>query len=85
MQKRTTYTAIDVEYRELKARGWRYLRKGMFFLMVCLLIAEIFEAMDWPFTNVIVQSATIAGWVALWKPMEILLYDVPELRERRKK
>jgi hypothetical protein len=81
------YHATD--YASLRERGWLYLRKGLLFLAICLIASRLLDrlddALDFPFMHLITESLTIVGWVALWKPIEIFLYDLPELKERKKK
>ena len=38
--------------------------------------------MAFPWHHLLSESVTIAGWVALWKPIEMFLYDLPEMRRR---
>jgi hypothetical protein len=54
---------------------------GMFFLAGRMLIRSIGEN---AFTTVLTESLIIGGWVAMWRPLEIFLYDWwPILGERR--
>jgi hypothetical protein len=56
---------------------------GLSFLGLCLLIIELLvlnRAGTIP--NFLTQSLTIAGWVAMWRPMEIYLYEWWPLRRR---
>lgn len=75
----------DPEYLALRSKARRYLRKGLLFLMFCLIVGGIAGQFHFLFADVISESATVAGWVALWKPMEMFLYDLPELRVSKKK
>jgi hypothetical protein len=36
-----------------------------------------------PLAQVIKESSVIGGWVAMWRPMEIFLYDWWPIRERQ--
>ena len=58
---------------------------GLLFLAACLLLSKMLlghEAGTW--AAVVRESLTIAGWVAMWRPMQIYLYDWwPLLRLRR--
>jgi hypothetical protein len=54
---------------------------GAFFLSGRLLIHLIGEN---AFTTLVMESLVIGGWVAMWRPLEIFLYDWwPILGERR--
>ena len=63
--------------------GWTSLLVGLSFLGLCLLAIGL-VGLNRPeaFPNFLKQSLTIAGWVAMWRPMEIYLYDWWPLRRR---
>ena len=72
--------------RELLRVGRTSLIIGSLFLATCLLIS------DWIMhvfpenraAEIFRESLTIGGWVAMWRPLEIFLYNWwPILRERR--
>jgi len=75
--------------RELTRLLWQgriSLAIGLCFLTSCLLIADTLGklASAGTFLTVVRESLTIGGWVALWRPLEIFLYDWwPLLRRRR--
>jgi hypothetical protein len=80
-----TYRArlTDLEFRRLLKQGRTSLFIGLAFLAACLLISKVFlrgEAGTW--AAVLRESLTIAGWVAMWRPMQIHLYDWWPLRRR---
>jgi len=58
---------------------------GSVFLAACLVVIQTLlhgEAGTW--ASVLRESLTIAGWVAMWRPMQIYLYDWwPLLRRSR--
>jgi len=74
-----------LEFRRLLKQGRTSLLIGLLFLAGCLLLTKILlghEAGTW--ASVVRESLTIAGWVAMWRPMQIYLYDWwPLLRRRR--
>lgn len=76
---------LQKEYRILKKRGYRYVKRGIFFLLVCLTLGQFINTLDVPFIHILSESLTVVGWVALWKPLEIFLYELPELHERWKR
>lgn len=71
--------------RELK-RLWRDGREslliGLSFLAACTLTAGLLPSNTETWWNVVREGLTIAGWVALWRPMQIYLYDWWPLRRR---
>ena len=61
------------------------LMVGLSFLGLCLFITEILLPKgSGILPDFIQQGLTIAGWVAMWRPMEIYLYDWWPLRLRGK-
>jgi len=73
----------DLEFRQLLKQGRTSLIIGLLFLAVCLVISKMLlghEAGTW--AAVARESLTIAGWVAMWRPMQIYLYDWWPLRRR---
>lgn len=73
------------EFRLLLRRGRTSLMVGLVFLVACLLISELFAKLG-PGTasNILRESLTIGGWVAMWRPLEIYLYDWWPLRDERR-
>lgn len=73
------------ELRALLADGRLTLAIGLGFLAVCFgLIALVRESglrLGWP-GEVAAEGLVIIGWVALWRPGEIFLYDWWPLRRR---
>lgn len=73
----------ELEFRNLLRQGQTSLLIGLSCLAVCLIISRTLlpaEAGTW--ASVVRESLTIAGWVAMWRPMEIYLYDWWPLRRR---
>ena len=66
-----------IEFRQLMATGRRTLLIGLAFLSTCLFVAARFFPADETDTalSVLRESLTIGGWVAMWRPLEIYLYD----------
>jgi len=74
----------DLEFRRLLKQGRTSLFIGLVFLAVCLFLSRMLLARaagTW--AAVAQESLTIAGWVAMWRPMQIYLYDWWPLRRRR--
>jgi hypothetical protein len=56
--------------------GWRDLGRGMLFLAGSIVIANLLEPYAGnPSWGIIKESVIIGGWVAMWRPMEIFLYE----------
>jgi hypothetical protein len=75
-------TEVISTYEAERKKAWRYLRKGIVFFVLFLLVAEIIEMIHLPFTDLLSESSIIVGWVALWRPMEMFLYELPELKQQ---
>ena len=67
----------SLSFSRLMADGRRTMVVGLTFLAICLLLAaRVFTADKSGALNTMVhESCIIAGWVALWRPLEIFLYD----------
>jgi hypothetical protein len=57
---------------------------GLSFLTVCLSGAEMAKRFQIPGASIVEASLTIAGWVAMWHPMDIYLYGWWPLRRAGK-
>ncbi len=65
-----------MELKRLFKRGRISLVIGLLFLSACLLISELMlRQTHGTLLNLVRESLTIAGWVAMWRPMQIFLYD----------
>ncbi len=73
----------QLEFRRLMKDGRTSLLIGLCFLAVCLSAAQSL-GQHGPETllNVLREGLTIAGWVAMWRPMEIFLYEWWPVRRR---
>jgi len=83
----STRAAIKrLEFGQLMRRGRLSLGVGSLFLVLCLLLGE-FVAKSSPgaVSDIIREGLTIAGWVAMWRPLEIYLYDWWPLFEERRR
>lgn len=65
------------ELRDLLRRGWISLCIGLAFLAACLIAGEFVRRWFGPsaMSRIIQESLLIGGWVAMWRPLEIFLYD----------
>lgn len=74
-----------LEFRRLMQDGRRSLFTGLAFLAACLIASRfLVGAGTGTFSTFARESLAIAGWVAMWRPMEIYLYDWWPLRRRAK-
>ncbi|MCE0483158.1 MAG: hypothetical protein LV479_02845 [Methylacidiphilales bacterium] len=75
----------QLEFKRLMRQGRTSLMVGFSFLGLCLLITEVLMPRSTGILpDFIQQGLTIAGWVAMWRPMEIYLYEWWPLRHRGK-
>lgn len=64
------------EFRALLRRGRISLAVGLLFLAACLGLSEVVGNSGFDRTSELLrESLTIGGWVAMWRPLEIFLYD----------
>jgi hypothetical protein len=63
--------------RRLFRNGRTSLAIGLAFLAAAILLAEFLSARigEGRYASIIEESLVIGGWVALWRPLEIFLYD----------
>jgi len=72
------------ELGQLLRHGRESLLTGLGFLALCLLAANAVDSYaSGPLLSFGHESLTIAGWVAMWRPLQIFLYDWRPLRRRR--
>ena len=70
------------ELRQLLRRGHSVLAVGLIFLATCLSLSSLAAKMfPGNFGDVLREGLMIVGWVAMWRPLEIYLYDWWPLRE----
>jgi hypothetical protein len=73
------------ELHRLLRQGRESLVIGLAFLAACLLVAT---AVDQYASGALLkfgrESLTIAGWVAMWRPIQIFLYDWWPIQRRRR-
>ena len=72
-------------FRLLMKRGHQRLLIGISFLSVSVLAAQLISQLgDGRLLEILRESLLIGGWVAMWGPLEILLYDWWPLRHERR-
>jgi len=76
--------AMRRDIRDLFWQGRISLLIGLAFVTVCLLLAEtIGQAGSSTAHTIARESLTIVGWVAMWRPLQLFLYDWWPLARRR--
>lgn len=72
-----------VELRRLMRRALVNLGIGLLFLFACLSLRRTLQSAA--SNEVLAEGLLIIGWVALWRPVEMFLYDWwPLLRQQRR-
>ena len=79
-------------YREMNERrrlrllfrdGRIALITGLAFLFCCVLLRELaFSLGNGPASDIVGEGMLIIGWVAMWRPLEIFLYEWVPMRRR---
>jgi hypothetical protein len=73
----------QMDFKQLLKQGRTSLVIGLVFLFICLFLSKSLvghERDTW--AAAIRESLTIGGWVAMWRPMQIYLYDWWPVRRR---
>ncbi len=72
-----------LEFKRLMKQGRMSLLVGLTFLILCFLVLELVISVNLsPARSFLKEGITIAGWVAMWRPLEIHLYEWWPLRRR---
>lgn len=59
----------------LTREGWHDLLRGILFLTSCVFVASLLSGFESSFMSIFRESVLIGGWVAMWRPMEVFLYE----------
>jgi hypothetical protein len=72
-----------LEFRRLILQGRTSLFIGVVFLATCLLFIQVLQTrVSGAWVGFVRESLTIAGWVGMWRPMQIFLHDWWPVRRR---
>lgn len=72
-------------FRRLMQRGRESLMIGLLFLGSCLLVSDLLGGLGGgTLVGIARESLVIGGWVAMWRPLQIFLYDWWPLRHERR-
>jgi hypothetical protein len=70
------------EFQQLLRRGRLSLVIGLLFLAGCLFLSGFSDRLgSGTAANIVREGLMIVGWVAMWRPLEIYLYDWWPLRD----
>lgn len=72
------------EFKLLLREGRLSLAIGLLFLTLCLSGGQLANRFHIPRATIVETSLTIAGWVAMWHPMDVFLYGWWPLRREGK-
>ncbi|HEY4256142.1 MAG TPA: hypothetical protein VGM66_02900 [Candidatus Udaeobacter sp.] len=72
------------EFKLLLREGRLSLLIGLVFLTLCLSGGQMASRLQIPGASIVEASLTIAGWVAMWHPMDVFLYGWWPLRREGK-
>lgn len=74
-----------LEFRRLMREGQKSLVIGVIFLAACVVLAQwLPQTTGSTLRSVFRESLLVAGWVAMWRPMQIYLYEWWPIRRRRR-
>jgi hypothetical protein len=85
IQNYFTYRAglNNMEFHRLMRIGQQSLIIGLVFLALCLFISNVLVPKTaFAVYDFLREGFTIAGWVAMWRPMEVYLYDWWPIKRR---
>jgi hypothetical protein len=75
----------QLEFRRLMDQGRKSMVIGLTFLAICFATIElVLPREDGGWTRFLREGLLIAGWVAMWRPMQIYLYEWWPLRRRER-
>ncbi len=64
------------QLRQTLKQGRVSLLIGLSFLFFCVTVGEVVAALgDGTFHHIVEEGLLISGWVAMWRPIQIFLYD----------
>ncbi len=76
-------TKVKTHQIKLKVkRGLKSLLVGLSFLFFCIFMAKILkDQTESLFSSFFVEGLTVLGWVSLWTPIQVFLYEIWPLLE----
>jgi hypothetical protein len=64
-----------LQFRHLLKQGRTSLIIGLTFLAACMITSQLLRRQAGTLPIILREGLIIAGWVAMWRPMEIFLYE----------
>jgi hypothetical protein len=75
----------EKELRTILRQGRTSLMVGLVFLFTCISTNELANWLaNGPLTHILQEGLAIIGWVAMWRPVEIFLYDWSSIDNNKK-
>ncbi len=75
---------VEYEMKQLFKLGRMSLLFGLLFLIICVVVATRIIGADTIIHEALNEGLIIMGWVALWRPINIFLYEWWPLLKKRK-
>jgi hypothetical protein len=77
---------LVLRQRALRREGLQTLWLALAFIAVCLLLSALLRLAQWEgaVADLFRGGLEIAGWVALWRPLDLLLFDTWLLRREKR-
>ena len=75
-QAERRHRASQRRYRSIVAIGFAVLAAS-------LLLRQLLADLHGPLSEVLIEGLLVLGWVALWRPIEVLLFEREEARQKR--
>ena len=76
---------VRLEFAQLMKRARTSLFIGLFCLGFCTaMVNYVLAGKEGTWMKVLSESLVIAGWVVMWRPLELYLYDWWPLRDKRR-
>lgn len=75
---RSRIADVEEARRKIWNRGFKELAVGALFLAACLALSASLSTVDWQAEWVgqfITEGLVIVGWIALWHPVDMLLFE----------
>jgi len=81
------YFKMEEHYQKLELRrtikkGFKGLFVGLFFLFIAIFISHLLEAREHFILSFISEGLHVLGWVSMWHPMNIFLYEWWPIKDR---
>jgi len=76
---------VAMEFSQLMKQARTSLLIGLLFLTIGVIVVNYFLAYkEGTWVKILSESLIIAGWVVMWRPLELYLYDWWPLRSKRR-